>query len=192
MFIQTLETPNPNTLKFVPNRPVYTEEMQGVLQTFTMNDDLSPSPFAQKILHIDGVEKVFFGQDFISITKKDTADWFVLKPYLLGAMMEQFVNGLPVIDTTKISLTNSQESLNYTLDDLSQKIMGLIDTRIRPAVAQDGGDIVFDSFIDGIVYVKMKGACSGCPSSTLTLKRGIENMLKFYVPEVQEVQHIED
>ncbi|MDP2193319.1 MAG: NifU family protein [Alphaproteobacteria bacterium] len=192
MFIQTLETPNPNTLKFVPNRPVYTEAMQGASQTYTVDDDLSLSPFAKKVLHIEGVEKIFFGNDFIAVTKQDDADWFMLKPHLLGTMMEHFVNDLPVIDISKISGQHQQVPSENTLDELSQKIMGLIDTRIRPAVAQDGGDIVFDSFIDGIVYVKMKGACSGCPSSTLTLKRGIENMLKFYVPEVQEVQHVED
>ncbi len=188
MFIQTLETPNPNTLKFVPGRPVFTEQMKGHPETFTRDADLSISPFSKKLLFIEGIEKVFFGPDFIALTKNDHADWYMLKPHVLGTIMENFVNDLPVITVNGAKKNDVAENL----DPISEKIVDLLETRIRPAVAQDGGDIVFDSFIDGVVYVKMKGACSGCPSSAITLKKGIENMLKFYVPEVREVQQVED
>jgi Fe-S cluster biogenesis protein NfuA len=187
MFIQTLETPNPNTLKFVPGRPVFIETMKGCPETFTKDVDLSISPFAKRLLLIEGIEKVFFGSDFIALTKNENADWYMLKPHVLGIIMENFVNDLPVV------VSNAQKGdVAENLDPIAEKIIELLETRIRPAVAQDGGDIVFDSFIDGIVYVKMKGACSGCPSSTITLKNGIENMLKFYVPDVREVQQVED
>lgn len=188
MFIQTLETPNPNTLKFVPGRLVFTEHMKGHPETFTKDADLSISPFSKKLLFIEGIEKVFFGPDFIALTKNDNADWYMLKPHVLGTIMENFVNDLPVITVSGAKKNDVAENL----DPISEKIVDLLETRIRPAVAQDGGDIVFDSFIDGVVYVKMKGACSGCPSSAITLKKGIENMLKFYVPEVREVQQVED
>lgn len=188
MFIQTIETPNPNTLKFVPGRPVFTEHMKGHPETFTKDADLSISPFSKKLLLIEGVEKVFFGEDFIALTKNEKFDWYMLKPHILGTIMENFVNDLPVINVREAKKNDEEKNL----DPVSEKIIELLETRIRPAVAQDGGDIVFDSFIDGIVYVKMKGACSGCPSSAITLKTGIENMLKFYVPAVQEVQQVED
>lgn len=188
MFIQTLETPNPNTLKFVPGRPVFTEHMKGHPETFTKDTDLAISPFAQKLLFIEGIENVFFGEDFIALTKNETFDWYMLKPHVLGTIMEHFVNDLPVVIVGDLKKSDVVECL----DPISEKIVDLLETRIRPAVAQDGGDIVFDSFIDGVVYVKMKGACSGCPSSAITLKTGIENMLKFYVPEVREVQQVEE
>lgn len=189
MFIQTEETPNPNTLKFLPGRPVFLEDFKGYPTSYLKNDDLSVSPLAESLLLIPHIDSIFLGHDFISITKDDTADWYVLKPHLLGTIMEHFINEIPTIKTSQYSI----ESKNFeNLDDVSKKIMEIIDSRVRPAVAQDGGDIVFHSFKEGVVYLEMKGACSGCPSSTQTLKSGIESMLKFYVPEVQDVQQITD
>ena len=187
MFIQTEETPNPNTLKFIPGCDVYVDEYNGFPNTYLKNDNLDSSPLAKTLLLQDCVEGVFLGKDFISISKDESSDWAVLKPHILGAIMEHFVNNKPVIlvDGSK------QEDVNIEdLDEVSKKIVEIINERVRPAVAQDGGDILFRSFEDGIVYLEMKGACSGCPSSTQTLKSGIENMLKFYVPEVKDVQQV--
>ncbi|MES2252756.1 MAG: NifU family protein [Pseudomonadota bacterium] len=185
MFIQTQETPNPESLMFVPGRTVIGDNEP---LSFDANDLCEISPFARRLLSIDGVENVFFGADFITITKNQTKDWFVLKPHVLGIIMEHFINNLPVI----MSHDKGSESTTESSDPIFKQIQEIIDTRVRPAVASDGGDIVLHSFVDGIVYLKMKGACSGCPSSTVTLKSGIENMLKFYVPEVIEVQQIND
>lgn len=185
MFIQTEETPNPETLKFLPGHVVMTE---GTL-SFLSGDDCQRSPLARRLLEIGGICGVFFGNDFITITKQKDKDWYVLKPSVLGVIMEHFVANLPVLldtDTPSKAQANENDS-----DPLVQQIKELLDTRVRPAVAQDGGDITFHSFQDGIVYVKMQGACSGCPSSTATLKSGIENMLKYYVPEVLEIRAID-
>lgn len=182
MFIQTEETPNPETLKFLPGCIVMSEGTASYL----LGQPCDNSPLAHQLLHIDGVKGVFFGSDFITITKDSAFDWSVLKPSILLCLMDHFVANLPVI--TEISTHNpSPEDIN---DPLVFQIRELLDTRIRPAVAQDGGDIVFHSFEDGVVYLKMQGACSGCPSSTATLKSGIENMLRYYVPEVQEVRAV--
>ena len=185
MFIQTQETPNPESLKFIPGRLVLDNQEP---LSFNSIDDCQKSPFAKRLLSIDGVSSVFFGADFITITKKNNNDWFFLKPHVLGVIMEHFVNNLPVILSDDTSGCDKTEST----DAVFLQIQEIIDTRVRPAVANDGGDIVLHSFVDGIVYLKMKGACAGCPSSTVTLKSGIENMLKFYVPEVTEVQQIND
>lgn len=189
MFIQTEETPNPNTIKFMPGHQVFLEDYKGYPTSYLKHDDLTASPLAQSLLLIPDIEAVFLGHDFISITKCETADWYLLKPHLLGTIMEHFINEIPTIKTSHPHKTD--ESFN-NIDDVSKKIMEIIDMRVRPAVAQDGGDIVFHSFKEGVVYLEMKGACSGCPSSTQTLKSGIESMLKFYVPEVQDVQQITD
>ena len=182
MFIQTEETPNPLTLKFLPQKPVMD---QGTLE-FIVSEHPSRSPLADNLLGIEGVERVLFGGDFISVTKRADKEWYILKPSILGQIMEHFVSGRPLLqgeeEKPKISIENE--------DALSKEIREIIDTRVRPAVAQDGGDIIFDRFEDGIVYVHMKGACSGCPSSAVTLKSGIENMLKHYVPEVIEIREI--
>ena len=184
MFIQTEETPNPESMKFLPGRVV----MEVGTASFTTEEDCKRSPFARRLLQIEGVVGVFFGNDFVTITKSPDRDWYVLKPSILGVIMEQFVAGLPVI----VDIAESQPApVGDDEDPLVQQIKELIDTRVRPAVAQDGGDILFHSFVDGVVYLKMQGACSGCPSSTATLKSGIENMLRYYVPEVQEVRAIE-
>ena len=184
MFIQTQETPNPESLKFIPGRSVMGE---GDPVSFNAGDSCKKSPFAKRLLDIDGVKNVFFASDFITITKIQEKEWFILKPYILGAIMEHFVNSLPVIIASE---GDNSKTFSESMDPVYKQIQEIIDTRVRPAVANDGGDIVFHSFIDGIVYLKMKGACSGCPSSTVTLKSGIENMLKFYVPEVVEYIYI--
>ena len=187
MFIQTEQTPNPQTLKFLPGKVVMDEGTA----FFQSIDKASNSPLAKILFDVDGVTGVFFGSDFITITKNDSLDWQVMKPAILGSIMDHFNSGEPTInnekndDGKKPLLENSNDS------DIVKQIKELLDTRVRPAVAMDGGDIVYDSYKDGIVYLHMQGACSGCPSSTATLKMGIENMLKHYVPEVKEVRPID-
>ena len=187
MFIQTEQTPNPQTLKFLPGKVVMDE---GTI-FFQSIEKTSNSPLAKKLFDVDGVTGVFFGSDFITITKNDSLDWQVIKPAILGAIMDHFNSEEPTINNEtndegkKSLLENSNDS------DIVKQIKELLDTRVRPAVAMDGGDIVYDNFENGIVYLHMQGACSGCPSSTATLKMGIENMLKHYVPEVKEVRPID-
>lgn len=184
MFIQTEATPNPDSLKFIPGRIL----LETGTASFNKGDDCTRSPLAKRLLEIPHVINVFFAHDFITVTKESQADWYALKPLVLGNIMENFVANLPVL-TEGLSLPlNAVDSDN----PLVQQIQELIDTRVRPAVAQDGGDIIFHSFENGVVYLKMQGACSGCPSSAATLKSGIENMLKYYVPEVLEVRAIEE
>lgn len=181
MFIQTEGTPNPATMKFLPGRGV----MISGTANFQDPQDAKASPLALRLFDVDGVGGVFLGGDFITVTKFEDSDWNVLKPLVLGAIMEHFTAGQPVMIGDDASDDTSDD------DPIVAQIKELIETRVRPAVAQDGGDIVFRSFDDGIVYLNMQGACSGCPSSTMTLKHGIENMLKHYIPEVQEVQAID-
>ena len=186
MFIQTETTPNPQTLKFLPGKVV----MEDGTAFFQNLEEGSNSPFAKRLFGIDGVEGVFFGSDFITITKSQSIDWQVMKPLILGSIMDHYNSGEETINKTEINLNTSLESKESDTDIVKQ-IKELLDTRVRPAVAMDGGDIIYDSFKDGIVYLHMQGACSGCPSSTATLKMGIENMLKHYVPEVQEVRPVD-
>jgi Fe-S cluster biogenesis protein NfuA len=181
MFIQTEPTPNPATLKFLPGRAV----MEQGTANFTDAAAATRSPLAQRLFGLSGVAGVFLGADFITVSKDQEADWFELKPVVLGAIMEHFTAGAPVI------LGNADDALGDEEDDeVVQQIKELLETRVRPAVAQDGGDILFHSYEDGVVYLHMQGSCSGCPSSTATLKAGIENMLRHYVPEVQEVRAV--
>ena len=187
MFIQTEQTPNPQTLKFLPGKVVMDEGT-----AFFQNiDKTSNSPLAKRLFDVDGVTGVFFGSDFITITKNDSLDWQVMKPEILGSIMDHFNSGEPTIknETKKEGKKSILENSNDS--DIVKQIKELLDTRVRPAVAMDGGDIIYDSYKDGIVYLHMQGACSGCPSSTATLKMGIENMLKHYVPEVKEVRSID-
>lgn len=186
MFIQIEETPNPESLKFLPGRVV----MDVGTMSFTQEADCGRSPFARRLLQIEGVVGVFFGNDFITITKTSDKEWYVLKPLVLGVIMEQFVANLPVLLDEVVGANQTASDIESD-DPLIRQIRELIDTRVRPAVAQDGGDILFHSFTDGIVYLKMQGACAGCPSSSATLKSGIENMLRYYVPEVLEVRAVE-
>ena len=187
MFIQTEQTPNPQTLKFLPGKVVMEEGT-----AFFQNDqEATNSPFAKRLFGVEGVEGVFFGSDFITITKSDAYEWEVIKPSLLGGIIDHFNSKDQTIEKT--SSNDSEKSLkkNEEDSDIVKQIKELLDTRVRPAVAMDGGDIIYNNFEDGIVYLKMQGACSGCPSSTATLKMGIENMLKHYIPEVQEVRPVD-
>jgi len=181
MFIQTEPTPNPASLKFLPGESVLG---QGTAQ-FDAPDHAGASPLATRLFRIQGVAAVFLGGDFITVSKADAADWSVLKPMVLGAIMDHYTAGDPI-------LVNGPESDGATEgeDPVVRQIRELLDTRVRPAVAQDGGDIIFHDFHDGVVYLHMRGACSGCPSSTATLKHGIENMLRYYVPEVRGVEAV--
>jgi Fe-S cluster biogenesis protein NfuA len=182
MFIQTEATPNPATLKFLPGRVVLP---QGTMD-FRKSEDAGASPLAEKLFEVEGVEGIFFGHDFISVTKGD-AEWQHIKPAVLGAIMEHFMSGAPV---TRDEMAEESDEEFYEAGDETTvgTIKELIETRVRPAVAQDGGDITFRGFRDGVVYLSMRGACSGCPSSTATLKHGIQNLLRHFVPEVEEVR----
>lgn len=186
MFIQTEQTPNPATLKFLPGQAVMS---RGVAE-FTDPDEAERlSPLARRIFAIDGVSGVYLGSDFISVTKSDAVDWYVMRPAVLGAIMEHFMSGEPVA-APEAALSVDGEADGVEDDPTIRQIKELIDTRVRPAVARDGGDIVFHGFDRGVVYLHMRGACSGCPSSIVTLKNGIENLLKYYVPDVTEVRAV--
>jgi Fe-S cluster biogenesis protein NfuA len=184
MFIQTEPTPNPATLKFLPGRSVLSHG------TLDIRDKsaAAQSPLAERLFAIEGIGGVFFGSDFISITKTD-GEWHRLKPAILGAIMEHFMSGAPVLRAEEAA-GDAATSEFFAPEDSEtvSMIKDLIETRVRPAVANDGGDITFRGFKDGIVYLDMKGACSGCPSSTATLRHGIQNLLRHYVPDVVEVR----
>ena len=184
MFIQTEATPNPATLKFIPGRDVLAEGTAD----FRSKSDALASPLATRLFSIDGVDGVFFGSDFISVTKGDI-EWQHLKPMVLGAIMEHYMSGTPVTDEED---SNDSAAGSYNPEDEATvaTIKELLETRVRPAVAQDGGDITFSGFRNGIVYLHMRGACSGCPSSTATLRHGIENLLKHFCPDVQSVEPV--
>ena len=184
MFIETEGTPNPATLKFLPGRDV----MGAGTADFASPDAASRSPLATALFDLPGVARVFLGGDFITVTKDSDVDWQALKPQILGAIMEHFVAGRDVVEGAGDLV--DEDVAPEDLEIVAQ-IKELIDTRVRPAVAGDGGDIVFRGYRDGIVRLHMQGACSGCPSSRATLKHGIENMLRHYVPEVQAVEQVE-
>ncbi len=185
MFIQTEQTPNPVSLKFLPGCEVMT---RGTAE-FTTTEKAQVSPLAANLFTIAGVAGVFLGSDFITVTKAADADWEKLKPQVLGALMAHFTTGQPVMLGEDLAHDAGHASSASGGDsEIVLQIKDLLDTRIRPIVAQDGGDIVFASFEDGIVYLYMRGACAGCPSSTATLKSGIENMLRHFIPEVREVR----
>lgn len=184
MFIQTEDTPNPATMKFLPGRPV----MDNGTADFPDREAADRSPLAHRLFDIENVTGVFLGGDFVSVTKAETGDWQLMKPAVLGVIMEHFIAGRPVIEGA------AQAADEDEIDPADQEVVGqikeLLDTRVRPAVAMDGGDITFKGFREGIVYLTMQGACQGCPSSTMTLKMGIENLLKHYIPEVVEVRPV--
>lgn len=188
MFIQTESTPNPATLKFLPGRDVYPD---GAIE-FGDIEAAQVSPLAAALFEVEGVSRVFFGADFITVTKQSHVDWPHVKPSILGAIMDTFVSGRPVVNPGAGVGAQGSQAVAYDGDtaQLVREIEELLATRVRPAVAQDGGDIDFDRFdpATGVVYLRLRGACSGCPSSTITLKQGIENMLKHYVPEVTRVE----
>jgi len=186
MFIQTEATPNPATLKFLPGKPV----LPGGTRDYRSAEEASDSPLAQKLFSVTGVAGVFLGQDFITITK-GSAEWQHLKPSILGLIMDHYLSGAPVLLGEKPKASSESEEFFEEGDaEIVTTIKQLLDTRVRPAVAQDGGDITFHGFREGIVYLNMKGSCAGCPSSTATLKHGIENLLRHFVPEVNEVRAV--
>jgi Fe-S cluster biogenesis protein NfuA len=185
MFIQTEATPNPATLKFLPGQTV----MQSGSADFPTADSANASPLAARIFAVDGVVGVFLGPDFVSVSKNDTIDWAHIKPAILGAIMEHYQSGQPII-AGEGALPEGHAEHEGPDAEIVGQIKELLDTRVRPAVAQDGGDITFHGYERGVVYLTMKGACSGCPSSTMTLKHGIENLLRHYIPEVIEVRPV--
>src|ERR1700739_1201267 len=185
MFIQTEATPNPATLKFLPGR--------SVLETGTLElrepADAAQSPLAERLFGIAGVSGVFFGSDFITVTK-DAGEWQQLKPMILGAIMEHYMSGAPLLAANTGEQSDGDEFFDAADAETVATIKDLIETRVRPAVANDGGDITFRGFKDGVVYLNMKGACSGCPSSTATLRHGIQNLLRHFIPDVTEVRPV--
>lgn len=182
MFIQTESTPNPAALKFLPGIDVSPE--QPIYMTSKEGCD---SELARKLFSVKNVEAVFFGSDFITITSTPDANWDVMKPEIIMTIMDHFVAGLPVFDNIQ---SNKAEISKSDLTEIEKQIIEIIETRVRPSVAMDGGDIVYQGFEDGTVFLELRGACSGCPSSTVTLKEGIESMLRHYVPEVQAVEAV--
>ncbi|KAK2837467.1 hypothetical protein Q5P01_014679 [Channa striata] len=187
MFVQTQDTPNPNSLKFLPGCTV--------LESGTMNfagpRDAYCSPLARQLFRIDGVKSVFLGPDFITITKSDlNVEWKVIKPDVFAAIMDFFASGLPVVNED--SKPNADTAPSDDDDEVVAMIKELLDTRIRPTVQEDGGDVLYRGFEDGVVKLKLQGSCTSCPSSIVTLKNGIQNMLQFYVPEVESVEQVKD
>jgi Fe-S cluster biogenesis protein NfuA len=183
MFIQTEATPNPATLKFLPGRAV----LENGTLDLRNGEEAAQSPLAERLFAIPGVSGVFFGSDFITITK-NTGEWQQLKPMILGTIMEHFMSGAPLLTHEGAEETAADEFFEAADAETVATIKELIETRVRPAVANDGGDITFRGFKDGVVYLNMKGACAGCPSSTATLRHGIQNLLRHFVPDVVEVR----
>ncbi len=183
MFIQTEDTPNPDTLKFIPGEAV----LKNGSIDYSNVESSNNSPLAKRLFEIDGVSRVFLSLDFISVTKESTLEWNTLKPSILTGIMEHYSSGHPAVNIEEESKVNNSNEDTETV----KQIKDLLETRVRPAVAMDGGDISFCSFEAGVVTLQMKGACAGCPSSTATLKMGIENMLRHYIPEVTEVKAAE-
>lgn len=187
MFIQTEATPNPATLKFIPGRTVLDT---GTME-FSSAESAARSPLAERLFAVSGVTSVFYGADFVTVTKAD-GDWQHLKPAILGAIMEHYMSGAPLLADGTIGNDDARDEEDEFFDEADaetvEQIKDLIETRVRPAVANDGGDITFRGFKDGIVYLNMKGSCAGCQSSTATLQHGIQNLLRHFVPDVQEVR----
>jgi Fe-S cluster biogenesis protein NfuA len=186
MFIQTEHTPNPATLKFIPGKIVLGD---GSVD-YRSRSEAAGSPLATRLFEIDGVTGVFLGSDFISVTKGD-AEWPHIKPAILGAIMEHYMSGAPVVSSDEEAEQGAHgEQYDAQDEDTVKTIKELLDTRVRPAVANDGGDITFQGFKDGVVFLHMRGACAGCPSSTATLRHGIEHLLRHFCPDVQEVRPV--
>ena len=183
MFIQTEVTPNPKTVKFIPGEDVATNKSI----TLSKDDNLDISPLAKRLFLIEGISNIFLVKDFISITKEDVIEWQVLKPMVLSQIMQHYMSNEKVVIEV-----DEKKSLEVSPEDkeIADQIEALLDTRVRPSVAGHGGDIVFHNYANGVVELEMRGACSGCPSSMATLKMGVENMLKHYIPEVLEVREV--
>ena len=186
MFIQTESTPNPATLKFLPGQTV----LNAGTADFPTLESAIASPLAARVFAVGGVTGVFLGHDFVTVTKEDKSDWDHIKPSILGAIMEHFQSGQPTLAKEGAAPSGHAEH-NGEDGEIVDQIKELLDTRVRPAVAQDGGDITFHGFERGVVFLHMQGACAGCPSSTVTLKMGIENLLRHYIPEVTEVRPVD-
>ncbi|XP_070820550.1 NFU1 iron-sulfur cluster scaffold homolog, mitochondrial [Chaetodon trifascialis] len=187
MFVQTQDTPNPNSLKFLPGRTV----LESGTMNFASPRDAHCSPLARQLFRIDGVKGVFLGPDFITISKSDAnMEWKVIKPDVFAAIMDFFTSGLPVVSEN--SKPSEDTAPSDDDDEVVAMIKELLDTRIRPTVQEDGGDVLYRGFEDGIVKLKLQGSCTSCPSSIITLKSGIQNMLQFYVPEVESVEQVKD
>jgi NFU1 iron-sulfur cluster scaffold homolog, mitochondrial len=186
MFIQTHDTPNPDSLKFLPGKDVLGK---GNTMDFPTVSAAAQSPLAKLLFRIEGVRGVFFGGDFITVTKEEDAEWGVLKPEIFAIIMDFFASGLPIVHEVK---QNADTKIEEEDDEIVAMIKELLDSRIRPTVQEDGGDIIFMGFEDGIVKLKMQGSCSSCPSSIVTLKNGVQNMLQFYIPEVVSVEQVKD
>jgi Fe-S cluster biogenesis protein NfuA len=186
MFIQTEPTPNPATLKFIPGKTV----LGDATVDYRDRSEATGSPLARRLFDVDGVIGVFLGSDFISVTKADTDEWQHLKPAILGAIMEHYLSGAPTVEGAASETGEAVEHYDPKDEDTVNTIKELLATRVRPAVANDGGDIVFHGFRDGVVFLHMRGACAGCPSSTATLRHGIENLLRHFCPDVQEVRPV--
>ncbi len=186
MFIQTEATPNPNTMKFLPGQEV----LGAKTAFFTDKENAKQSPLASALFVLADIRAIFFGADFITVTKTESSDWAILKPQILTTVMEHFQSGLPLMQAAPEAKKEAAASHSESDQEIVDTIKELLETRVRPAVAQDGGDIIFHSYHDGVVHLEMHGACSGCPSSTATLKNGIENMLKHYVPEIISVEAV--
>jgi Fe-S cluster biogenesis protein NfuA len=186
MFIQTEPTPNPATLKFIPGRTVLGD---GSVD-YRAKAEAEGSPLALRLFDVDGVTGVFLGSDFISVTKSEGEEWQHLKPAILGAIMDHYLSGAPALASGRGDELAGEEEYDPEDEETVRTIKELLDTRVRPAVANDGGDIVFHGFRDGVVFLHMRGACAGCPSSTATLRHGIENLLRHFCPDVQEVRPV--
>ncbi len=190
MFIQTERTPNPATLKFIPGRTI----LESGTADFTQADLADGvSPLAMALFGVSGVDGVFLGTDFITVTKADDQDWQQMKPQVLAAMMQHFSSGAPILMEGADVPASGPKEAEVAPEDakLVEQIKVLLDEKIRPAVAQDGGDIIFHDYKEGIVFLHLQGACAGCPSSTMTLKQGIENLLRYYIPEITEVRALQ-
>lgn len=185
MYIHTEDTPNPNALKFFPSHTISPNEP---IHFDNKDAAVGKSVLAYNLLNIENIKYVFFGSDFITITKTDKFGWNLLKPEILMVMMDHFVSGFTALDD--ISLKSKSTTTEIT-SEIEKQIIELIDNKVRPSVAMDGGDITYHGFVDGVVMLELHGSCAGCPSSTVTLKNGIENMLKLYVPEVQSVEEVQ-
>ncbi len=185
MFIQTEQTPNPATVKFLPGCEVVTA---GSVEFLTKEDAEKTSPLAGQVFSIDGVAAVFFGRDFVTVTKTENIEWEALKPLILSVIMDHFMSGKPVL----FEELEENTSVSGDLDcEIVQQIKEILDTHVRPAVARDGGDVVFHSYEEGVLYLNMQGACSGCPSASMTLKSGVQNVIRHFIPEVIDVVAID-
>ncbi|WP_341756314.1 MULTISPECIES: NifU family protein [unclassified Candidatus Tisiphia] len=191
MFIQTEITPNPNAIKFFPNISISPNQP---MHFSNLDEAKGKSSLVVQLFSINNIKSVFLGSDFITITKEEESDWLVLKPEILMIIMDHFTSGFTVFDGQNFEEQNAKSSVNNfdEMSEIEQQIVEIIETRLRPSVAMDGGDIIYRGFENGVVKLQLRGSCKGCPSSSITLKNGIESMLKHFIPEVESVEAVED